>query len=110
MELAVIRADDLPENPLDAAAWFHAAMLPRVRAALADGSDLALVFPPGDKAQHGWQLAAVQALAREAAPRRVNGIAGDDENGIAEVTQWLAGAPGVTGQLLQVAGNAAEKA
>lgn len=108
MVLAVIRVEDLPENPLDAAARFHAAVVPRARAALAEGRDLALLFPPGDKAQHGWRHAAIQGLAREAAPRRVNGVeSGGDDAAVAEVTDWLANAQGVTGQLFQVDGKTA---
>ncbi len=51
----------------------------------------------------------MQDLAREAAPKRVNGIAGDDNEAIAAALAWLASAPGVTGQLLAVDGKSAEK-
>jgi hypothetical protein len=53
-------------------------------------------------------LAAVQELAREAAPKRVNGIAGDDPRAIAETLVYLAAAPGITGQLLAVDGKSGE--
>ena len=66
------------------------------------GEDLVLVFPPAPYDHGGWRLAAVQDLARAAAPRRVNGAVGDDEKAIAEALEWLAGAPGITGQLLAV--------
>jgi hypothetical protein len=67
------------------------------------GEDLVLVFPSAQKDHRAWRLAAVQGLAREAAPYRVNGIVGDAEEVIAEAVEWLAGAPGITGQLLEVA-------
>jgi hypothetical protein len=61
-----------------------------------------LIFPPAPHDHRGWRLAAVQDLAREAAPRRVNGIVGADDTAIAETQAWLEQAPGVTGQLLAV--------
>ena len=42
----------------------------------------------------------VQDLARDAAPARVNGVVGSDEDAIAATLAWLEQAPGVTGQLL----------
>ena len=48
------------------------------------------------------QRAGVQALARELAPKRVNGVIGDGLDATDEVTDWLAQADGVTGQLLAV--------
>jgi hypothetical protein len=64
--------------------------------------DLVLVFPPADYTHHGWRVAAVQDLARAAAPTRVNAIAGEDERAIADTLAWLTQAPGITGQLLAV--------
>jgi len=103
MAQAVLRIEGLPEGALDAAARFHSEWLPTARALLLDpGGDLVLVFPPADYTHRGWRLAAVQDLAREATPRRVNAIAGDDERAIAETVAWLAQAPGITGQLVAV--------
>lgn len=104
----VLRVSGLPAAPLDAAACFHAIWVPQVRALLEQGGagdDLALVFPTTERDHHGWRLAAVQELAREAAPARVNAIAGDGEQAIAETLAYLANAPGVTGQVLAVDGN-----
>ena len=101
-----LRIEGLPEGALDAAAAFHGEWLPRARAMVdppRDGEDLLLIFPPALYHHRGWRLAAVQGLAREAAPARVNGVVGDDEAAIAETVEWLAGAPGITGQLLEVA-------
>ena len=103
--MAVLAVEGLPEGALDAAAAFHAEWLPRARAqldGLAAEGHLVLVFPAAPYDHRGWRLAAVQDLARAAAPRRVNAIAGDDQPAIAQTVDWLAQAPGVTGQLLAV--------
>jgi hypothetical protein len=99
---AVLRVAGLPEAPLDAAAAFHAGQLPGARALLAEVDSLVLVFPAATHEHRGWRLAAVQELAREAAPKRVNGVVGDDEAALAETRAFLERAPGVTGQLLSV--------
>jgi hypothetical protein len=101
MTQAVLRVEGLPGAPLDAAASFHQGWLPRARETLS-GADLLLVFAGADHTHRAWRLAAVQELAREAAPRRVNGVVGDDQAAIDEAAAWLAQAPGVTGQLLAV--------
>jgi short chain dehydrogenase-like protein len=100
MVQAVLRVAGLPDAPLDAAAAFHAEHLPQARALLADADTLVLVFQPAGHAHRAWRLAAVQELAREAAPKRVNGIAGADEAAVGETLAFLEAAPGVTGQLL----------
>lgn len=105
MTEAVLRVEGLPEGALDAATAFHADWLPRARALLdpsPPGQDLVLIFPVARYDHRGWRLAAVQDLAREAAPKRVNAVAGDDERAIAATLAWLAQAPGITGQLLAV--------
>jgi hypothetical protein len=112
----------LPDAPLDAAAHFHSEHVPVVRRMLknewsqipgileqavhstveTDIDALAFIFPPAGKDHQGWRLAAIQGLAREAAPKRVNGIVGDDLDAIDSTINWLAEAPGITGQLLAV--------
>ena len=99
MAQQVLRIEGLPEDALRAAAAFHAEWLPRARA-MAERDDLALVFPSAPYDHRGWRLAAVQDLARAAAPVRVNGVAGDDDAAIGQAAAWLARAPGITGQLL----------
>ena len=101
----VLRVEGLPDGALDAAAAFHADWLPRARALLdpsPEGEAIVLIFPVARYDHRGWRLAAVQDLAREAAPKRVNAVAGDDERAIAATLAWLAQAPGTTGQLLAV--------
>lgn len=105
MAQGLLRVGDLPAAPLDAAARFHSEWVPQARALFAMG-DIALVLPPAAHEHQGWRLAAVQELAREAAPARVNGVAGIDEAAIAETVAYLAAAPGITGQLLAVGGIA----
>jgi len=101
-EVAARRADgggSPPDTPLDEASPHHQpAAGPPPRA----GEDLVLLFPSAPYDHRGWRIAALQDLARAAAPRRVNGVAGDDERAIEETVAWLAEAPGVTGQLLAV--------
>lgn len=102
MGQAVLRIEGLPNGALDAAARFHRDWLGKAREALGTNEALALVFPAAAYDHRGWRLAAVQDLAREAAPKRVNGVAGSDEQAIAATIEWLAQAPGITGQLLAV--------
>jgi hypothetical protein len=102
MAQALVAANGLPESPLDAALDFYQRHVPQIRAA---GDDCAVLFDCADHTHHAWRLAAVQQLAREAAPARVNAIVGGEEAAIAELLAYLAAAPGVTGQLLAVAGK-----
>jgi len=105
--MALFRVGPLPEGTLAAAAQFHSDVLPRVQAALANGDDTVLVFAPADYTHRGWRLAAVQQLARDHAPLRVNALASDDEAAIAATAKYLAAAEGVTGQYLPLDGNGA---
>ena len=143
--MRVIRVEALPEGSLEAAAEFHAKVLPKVMALLVPpptgegdhpqggggapsanpdlrsseqppvprhqaahgpppraGEELALIFPTAPHDHRAWRLAVVQDLARSAAPKRVNGIVGEDEAAISCTVAWLEQAPGVTGQLLAV--------
>jgi hypothetical protein len=102
MGQAVLRVEGLPEGALEAARAFHAEWLSRARQALAASEALVLVFAAAAYDHRGWRLAAIQDLAREAAPKRANGIVGDDEQAISTAIEWLTHAPGVTGQLLAV--------
>ena len=102
--MELVRIADLPDDPLAAAAAFHERYLPRLRGRT---DDLLLVFPPADHGHRGWRLAAVQGLARQAVPGRVNALAGDDAAAIASARTFLAGAPGLTGQLLALDGRGA---
>jgi len=98
----------LPDDPLAAAAEFHAIWLPRVLAALAGGETLViLVFAPAGHAHGDWRAAAVATLARERTPARVNAIAGDDPAAIAATAAFIAAAEGLTGQVLALDGHGA---
>ena len=104
---ALLRVEGLPEGTLEAAAQFHAEVLPQARAALEKGEGLVLVFPPADYTHKGWRLAAIQQLARDFAPIRVNAVTSADETATAAAAAYLAEAPGVTGQLLALDSNGA---
>jgi len=97
----------LPNEPLAAAAQFHADVLPRALDALRQVGDLVLVFPPADHTHRDWRFGVVRGLARQFAPARVNALAGDHEAALAAGVTYLAHAPGVTGQLLPVDGTGA---
>ncbi len=104
----LFRVGPLPERPVEASTEFHARALPEALAALAGSpAHLALLFDSADPAHRGWRLAAVQGLARERAPLRVNGLVGDDEAAIAAAMRYLEQAECVTGQLLAIDGNGA---
>lgn len=90
----------LPGLPSAAAAAFHGEWQARVLAEQAAGEGLVLVFPAADHTHATWRLAAVQMLAREAAPQRINAVASDDPAAIAAALAYLTGADGVTGQYL----------
>jgi len=108
MAQTVIRIMDLPDKPVEAAAKFYAEYVPLARDVLdgrgpvAEIEAIALVFPAAGLEHRAWRLAAVQDLAREAAPRRVNGLTGSPEDAIDRATDWLADAAGITGQVLEV--------
>jgi hypothetical protein len=108
MDQEVLRVFGLPENALDAAALFHSKFLPVARAMIGGKRDaLALVFNPAGHEHSAWRKAAVADLAREAAPTRVNAVAGDHREAIVATLAWLAQSPGITGQLLGVDGTGA---
>jgi hypothetical protein len=92
--MRVVRVEGLPDAPLEAAAEFHARILP----GLPRDADLLLAFPLADHTHRLWRFATVQELARAAAPHRVNAVAADSEPAIASALAYLAAAPGVTGQ------------
>jgi len=97
----LIHIGPLADEPLDAAADFHARLLPAIEAALGGGADpLTLVFLPASLEHRGWRLAVVQGLARRFAPSRVNALEADSPPAIEAALRWLVGAGGVTGQLL----------
>jgi len=105
MAQGVLRIEGLPKGALDAAAAFHAEWLMKARALLDPPharKDLVIVFPAAPFDHRGWRLAAVQDLARASAAQRINAVSGDDERAIEETIAWLATAPGVTGQVLEV--------
>jgi len=92
-----VAVEGLPSDPLEAAARFHGDVAPALAGA---GEDLLLVFPPADHAHRGWRLAAVQLLARAAAPRRVNAVASATEAATRAAERYLGEAGGLTGQYL----------
>jgi hypothetical protein len=106
--IASVHVGGLSAEPLQAAAQFYAEALPRIAVRLEDqDTGLVIVFAPADYTHRGWRLAAVQQLARDHAPLRVNAVASDDDEAIAAALAYLGGADGVTGQYLPLDGNGA---
>jgi hypothetical protein len=104
-----IEALCLPDDPLAAAAAFHSEIVLQVRAARHQPA-LVVLFTPADPAHAAWRLAAIQQLAREAAPAtRINAVVANpaNEEATAEVVRYALGAPGITGQIIEVHGAAA---
>lgn len=102
---ATLAIEWLPASALDAASEFHEAWLDAALELLeGDADSLAIVMPAAAYDHADWRRAAVRDLAREAAPKRVNLIAGSDAEALAQTAAWLEGAPGVTGQYLEVGG------
>src|SRR3546814_730011 len=97
----VLNIASLPASALDAAAEFHSRHLPHLREILVGTADsLVIVLPPAPRDHTDWRRAAARDLARHAAPKRVNIVAGGDESAIGGMLAYLGGAPGVTGQYL----------
>ncbi len=92
----------LPGAALDAAAAFMAVHLDPARALLRqpDCTAVAIILPPAPHDHRDWRLALARDLAREAAPARVNVVAGLPGDARAAVLRFLADAHGVTGQYL----------
>ena len=105
--MALLRITGLPAAPLDAAALFHAEWVPRIRSEQAQCEDecLTLIFSSADHSHRGWRLAVVQELAREFAPRRINALACEDEQGLSAALALLEPCQGITGQLLVLDGT-----
>lgn len=102
MEVATYRIATLPNTALDAARVFHADHLPAIQRAVAGADVLVIIFPAAEHDQRVWRSACVADLARAYAPARVNAVAGDDDGAMREAVDYLAAAPGVTGQYFAV--------
>ncbi|MXO89732.1 Rossmann fold domain-containing protein [Pontixanthobacter aquaemixtae] len=97
---AVLAIDTLPDTALEAAAGFTAQHLPAIREHLGRGEDLVVVLPQAGYDHADWRRAAVRDLARAYAPVRVNFITAAAQNAVDASVEYLAEAPGVTGQYL----------
>jgi hypothetical protein len=105
----LLEVSDLPASPSAAASAFHTECLPRTKTLLDEGAQcLTLAFSAADHTHTAWRLAAVQSLAREHAPARINAIAGGSEAAIAAAQAFLESAEGLTGQYLPLDDAGAE--
>lgn len=101
--MQVLEVSGLPDAPSAAAAAFHREWLAKAQALLSPpplGEDLVLKFEAADYTHTAWRLAAVQMLAREHAPVRVNAISGGSTAAQKAAVAYLAAGAGITGQYL----------
>ena len=99
--MVTLEVQPLPDLPSAASATFYRDFTPRANELLDGGARcLILLFTAADHTHRAWRLAAVQTLAREHAPQRVNGVAGGSAASIAAAQAYLDTAAGVTGQYL----------
>ena len=107
---AIVDARDLPASALDAAAQFHASLVPLVREQAQKLPLVVVDFAAADHTHASWRQAVVGQLACELAPVRVNAIASVSEapEARAQALAYLTRAPGVTGQVLCLDGNRCE--
>lgn len=104
----LFRVGALPEDALDAAASFYADIVPQLRRELEKvEASLVIGFEPAAYTHNGWRLSAIQQLARDYAPLRINAVASDEEEAIAAAVAFLEQAEGVTGQLMPLDGEGA---
>ncbi|UIP06294.1 hypothetical protein LY632_11420 [Erythrobacter sp. SDW2] len=104
MAQVVLDCCALPGNALEAAARFHADYLPQLAGLLDGAESLVIVMPPAPYDHADWRRAVARDLARAHAPRRVNVVGGNDA---AATLEYLARAPGLTGQYLALDGTGA---
>jgi hypothetical protein len=104
MAQAVLDCRALPDDALGAAARFHAEYLPQAAGLLEGAEALVIVMPIAPYDHADWRRAVARDLARAHAPKRVNVVGGND---VAATLEYLANAPGVTGQYLALDGTGA---
>ena len=100
MEQAVYRIGALPEAALEASAVFYAQHLPAIALqARESAGSLVVIFPAAAYDHRTWRRAAIADLARAYAPVRIIGLAEGTSSEEARILDYLARAPGVTGQM-----------
>ena len=104
---AIVVARDLPASALDAAAQFHACLVPLVREQAQKHQLVIIDFAAADHTHASWRETVIGQLARELAPVRVNAVlsVAEAQQARAEAFAYLDRAPGVTGQVLCLDGN-----
>ena len=107
-EQVVLKVVGLAPHAIEAAAAFHLEWMPQALALLKNAPALLLQMPGAPYDHDDWRRAAIRDLARRSTPHRVNMIAGGDAAAIASAIRFLSDAPGVTGQLLKLAGTTAD--
>ncbi|MFV0644380.1 MAG: Rossmann fold domain-containing protein [Sphingomonadaceae bacterium] len=109
----LLRIDELPDAAMGAATDYYRVWQEKVTHLLdtlsdeqADKQDsLVIIMAPAGYDHDDWRRAIVRDLARVYAPLRINLVAGDDGPALDQTLSYLARAPGITGQYLQLAGT-----
>ena len=99
-----LRVTGLPNDALGAARQFYDEWLGPAEELLAsECTSLSIILPDAPYDHDDWRRAAARDLARAHAPKRVNVVAGAEGESLSGTLDYLAGAPGVTGQYLKTA-------
>ena len=105
----VLEVTSLADGEGDAAAEFYGIWRVQAQALLNNEcASLVLVLPDAPQNHRDWRRAAVGAMARAAAPARVNMVSGGDRLATEAAIAYLEAAPGITGQYLPLNGADAE--
>ncbi len=104
MTQRVLTVEALPESAIEASATFITQHLAHARklAGETDTAALAIVLPPAPSDHDDWRRTLARDLARAHAPVRVNVIGGEPGTARDTTLDFLAAAPGVTGQYCPV--------
>ena len=97
----ISRSRGLPEARSMRPGGFPRRIPARGATALIAGSDIGAGLSPQPIIPMGWRRAAIQELAREAAPCRVNAVQATTDGRWRGAGDYLERAPGMTGQLLR---------
>ena len=94
----------MPGDPLEAASTFYGHHVKPIEVGLSVLDILTVQLPAVPETHEQYLRAAMGALARKVAPRRINAISGNDDAAMERAAAWLASAPGITGQYFAVDG------
>lgn len=95
-------------EPVAEAAEFYRSHIAPIQQLAEEHDCVTVIFGGSDKARTVWRRAAIESLAREQAPKRINGISGGQQDRIMATSRYLASAHGITGQVLLLSDSPSE--